>query len=194
MSFHPLTIEQEYFCHQHEANAKIFFYAKILDSGNDISAVAIDAQDTDVSIISAYASHKLEKVALYRRSKIIKCKSLCSAEMASVLIGFHALTGADAINGFYGHSKNTVHTKIQKNREGQQMLLNIGKNENISQIGINNARTFVIKFMYNNKISCNLAQARAKNWKQMKTKTTLRLPPDEDSWLPFKSLKSCLCN
>ena len=194
MSFNPLTIEQEYFCHQHEANAKIFFYAKILDSGNDISAVAIDAQDTDVSIISAYASHKLEKVALYSRSKIIKCKSLCSAEMASVLIGFHALTGADAINGFYGHSKNTVHTKIQKNREGQQMLLNIGKNENISQTGITNARAFVIKFMYNNKISCNLAQARAKNWKQMKTKTTLRLPPDEDSWLPFKSLKSCLCN
>ena len=115
--------------------------------------------------------------------------------MASVLIGLHALTGAaDAINGFYDHSKNTVHTKIQKNREGQQMLLNIGKNENISQIGINIARAFVIKFMYNNKISCNLAQARAKNWNQMKTKTTLRLPPDEGSWLPFKSLKSWLCS
>ena len=57
-----------------------------------------------------------------------------------ILIGFHALTGADAISGFYGHSKKTIYTKIQKNREGQQMLLNIGKIEDISQIDINNTR------------------------------------------------------
>ena len=69
---------------------------------------------------------------LYRRNKLIKRKSFCFAEMASVLISFHALTGADTISGFYGHSKKTIYAKIQKNREGQQMLLNIGKNENIS--------------------------------------------------------------
>ena len=82
--------------------------------------------------------------------------------MASVLIGFHALTGADADSGFYGHSKKTIYTKIQKNREGQQMLLNIGKNENISKIDMNNAIKFVIKFMYSDKTSCNLAQVRTK--------------------------------
>ena len=42
------------------------------------------------------------------------------------------------------------------------MLLNIGKNENISQIDINNTR--------------------AKKWKQMKNETTLRLPLDEGSF------------
>ena len=77
--------------------------------------------DTDVLVISAYASHKLEKdVVLYRRNKLIKCQSLCSAEMAPVLIGFHALTGADAVSGFYGHSKKTIYTKIQENREGNK--------------------------------------------------------------------------
>ena len=183
MSFNPPTIEQEYFCHQHEADTKVFYHAKILDSSNIISAVVIDAEDTDVLVISAYASHILEKdVVLYKRNKLIKCESLCSAEMASELIGFHALTGADAVSGFYGHSKKSIYTKIQKNHERQQMLLTIGKNENISQIDINNAKKFVIKFMYSDKSSCNFAQARAKKWKQMKNKTTLQLPPYEDSF------------
>ena len=35
--------------------------------------------------------------------------------------------------------------------------------------------------MYNDKQSSTLAQARAKNWKAMKTKSYLGLPPDEDS-------------
>ena len=183
LSFNLLTIEKEYFCHQHEAKTKIFYHANILDSRNDISAVAIDAEDTGVLVMSAYASHKLEKdVVLYRRNKLIKYKSFCSAEMAPVLIGFHALTGADAASGFYGHSKKTLHTKIQKNCEGKQMLLIIRKNANISQTDINNARKLVIKFMHSDKTSCNLAQARTKKWKQMKNKTTLQLPPDEDSF------------
>ena len=158
-----LTTEQEYFCHQHEVDTKKFYHAKILDSRNDISAVVIDAEDTGVLVIFPYASHKLEKdVVLYRRNKLIKCKSFCSAEMASVLIGFHALTRTDVVSGFYGHSTKTIYTKIQKTREGQQMLLNIGRNKNVSQIDINKARKFVIKFIYNDKTSCNLAQARAK--------------------------------
>ena len=75
-----MTIEQEYFCHQHKADTKIFYHAKILDSSDDISAVVIDAKDTDVLVISAYASHELEKdVVLYWRNKLIKRKSLCSS-------------------------------------------------------------------------------------------------------------------
>ena len=142
--FNPLTIWHGYFSHQHEADTKIFYHGKILDSRNDISAVVNDAEDTKVLVISTYASHKLEKdVVPYSRNKLTKCKSLCSVEVASVLIGLHT----DAVSGFYGHSKKKVYTKIQKNREGQQMLLNIGKNESISQIDINNARKLVIKFI-----------------------------------------------
>ena len=118
---------------------------------------------------------------IYRRNKLIKCKRLSSAEMASALIDFHALTAADAVSGSYGQSKKT-NKQIQKYRKGQQILLNIGKNGNISQTDINIARRFAIKYMCIDKTSCNLAQARAKNWKQMKTKTTLGVPPDEDSF------------
>ena len=51
--------------------------------------------------------------------------------MASALIDFHALTAADAVSGSYGQSKKT-NKQIQKYRKGQQILLNIGKNGNIS--------------------------------------------------------------
>ena len=101
LSFNPLTIEKKNFCHQHEVDTKIFYHTKILDSRNDTSTVVTDAEDTEVFVISVYASHKLEKeVVLYRRNNLIKCKSLCSAEMASVLISFHAFKGADAVSGF----------------------------------------------------------------------------------------------
>ena len=117
---------------------------------------------TDVMVISENSSHKSEKeVVLYRRNKLIKCKSLCSAEMTSVLTGFHALTGADPVSNFYSHSKKAIYTEIKKNPEGQQMLLSIEKNENISQIGINNVRKSVIKFIYSDKTSCSLTQTRA---------------------------------
>ena len=107
---------------------------------------------TDVLVISENSSHKLEKeIVLYRRNKLIKCKSICSAEMTSALIGFHALAGADPVSGFCSHSKKAIYTEIKKNREGQQMPLSIEKNENISQI----VRKFVIKFIYSDKTSCN---------------------------------------
>ena len=35
--------------------------------------------------------------------------------MASILIGFHALTGADAVSGFYVYSKKEFYTNVQKN-------------------------------------------------------------------------------
>ena len=81
--------------------------------------------------------------------------------MALILLGFHALTGADAVSRFYGYSKKEFYTNIPKNSKGQQMLLNIEKNEKVSQIDINNVRKFVIKFMYSDRVTCNLTQKRA---------------------------------
>ena len=67
-----LTIEKKNFCHQHEVDTKIFYHTKILDSRNDTSTVVTDAEDTEVFVISVYASHKLEKeVVLYRRNNFI---------------------------------------------------------------------------------------------------------------------------
>ena len=40
---------------------------------------------------------------------------------------------------------------------------------------------FVIRYVYNDKVSCSLHEARAFAWRKMKKKYTQRLPPDEDS-------------
>ncbi len=41
---------------------------------------------------------------------------------------------------------------------------------------------FTIRYIYDDKLSTSLGDARAKKWKQMKKrKSTLRLPPDRDS-------------
>lgn len=54
--------------------------------------------DTDVIVIAAYVS----TISIwYRRKQNIKCSSLSPNEVANVLIGFCALTGADAATGFY---------------------------------------------------------------------------------------------
>ena len=63
------------------------------------------------------------------------------------------------------------------------MLLNIEKNEKVSQTDINNVRKFVIKFMYSDRVSCNLTQKRAEKWKHIKNKTTFRLLLDKDFFI-----------
>lgn len=78
----------------------MFYHVVILNAREDVSAVVIDAEDTDVLVIVAYASNILgQDLVVYRRKKLVKCNSLYSPE--SVLIGFPALICDDAGKGFY---------------------------------------------------------------------------------------------
>ena len=92
----------------------------------------IDAEDANVIIIAAYVSTTLQKkIIWYRRKQQINCSDLYPNEVANVLIGFHALTGADAASGFYRQSKKTVLKKIQANSESRPLLRPIGRKKNI---------------------------------------------------------------
>ena len=99
-----------------------------------------------------------------------------------MLIGFYVLTGADTVSVFYHQSKKTMLKKIQANSESRCLLYYTGRKKHLSKNDIADITTFATKFMYNDKQSSTLAQARAKNWKAMKTKCYLGLPPDEDSF------------
>ena len=74
----------------------------------------VDAEDANVIVISAYVSTILQKKLIwYRQKEQIKCSYLYLNEVVNVLIGFYALTGADAVSGFYRQSKeNSVHCFI----------------------------------------------------------------------------------
>ena len=103
-----------FFCHQHESDTRLFYHASKLDRRSDISSIVVDAEDTD-PVIASYASFKFEKeLLLYQKKKILLCKQLCLEDVSSVIISLHALTGADAVSSFYGHSKRPSTRKWKK--------------------------------------------------------------------------------
>jgi len=46
---------------------------------------------------------------------------------------------------------------------------------------LSDLKTFVLKYIYGDKSSTNAGEARARKWKSLKHKSTIRLPPDDDS-------------
>ena len=105
--------------------------------------------------------------------------------MSSVIISLHALTGADEVSGFYRHSKKTIYEKVKKVKKVKKpnnSLQNLGMYDILSEEDIKKCSMFLINFIYADKTILTISQARGKKWKAMKNKTTLRLPPDEDSF------------
>ena len=96
-----------------------------------------------------------------------------------MFVGFRALTVADVVSSFDPQSKKTVFKIIQANSESRRLLYHIRRKKHLSEKDIADVTKFLTKFLYNDKQSSTLAQARAKKWKVMKTKTTLGFPPDK---------------
>ena len=126
----------------------MFYHARKLDRTSDISSIVADPEDTDVAVIASYASFKFEKkLLLYRKKKIFLCKQLCPEDMSSVIISLHALTGADAVNGFYEHSKRAIYEKVKKSEEAKQLIINLGVYDILSEEDIKKYSLFLINFI-----------------------------------------------
>ena len=124
------------------------YHASKLDRRSNISTTVVDAEDADVAVIASYASFKFEKeLLLYRKKKILLCKQLCPEDMSSVIISLHALTGADAVNGFYGHSKRAIYEKVKKSEEAKQLIINLGMYDILSEEDIKKYSMFLINFI-----------------------------------------------
>ena len=52
---------------------------------------------------------------------------MCSQEISSIIVQLHALTGADAISGFYGLSKRTILARVEKSEDAESLLADIGQ-------------------------------------------------------------------
>ena len=80
---------------------------------NDIT---IDAEVTDVLVLSAQVAHNLEGVLGIKRKKhIMDCKELCTKEVAQIIVPMHIHNGSDTTTAFFGHGKTTVFTKCTSN-------------------------------------------------------------------------------
>ena len=73
--------------------------------------------------------------------------------MSSVIISLHALTGADAVSGFYGHSKKPIYEKVKKSEEAKQLITNFGMYDTLSEENITKCSRFFINFIYADKTS-----------------------------------------
>jgi hypothetical protein len=176
-------------CSQAEADTimlSIYYYLRT--SLNDTKPVVIDSEDADVYVQAAYVAHKLPgELKIYRKSEenvFVDCKSLCSNQMAEIIIPLHVMTGCDSNSAFFGHGKKTIFNKVQESEEARNLLKSCGKSINLTKSTTDRLIKFVLKYVYNDSKSQDTTEARVKKWKSYKKRKSLaRLAPDRDSLL-----------
>ena len=169
-------------CEQFEADTIMFSIYNLILSTDEDTLVVIDAADTDC-YAQASAIAKLIKglLAIKRKDKLISCHSLCSTNVAEVMIQFHTMTGCDANNGFYGHGKSSIYEKIEKVPQLRNLIKNVGGELPLSDNTRKLMKAFVIEAIYGDSKHLIPGEARAAKWRSLKKKSTLRLCPDDDT-------------
>ena len=173
---------EEFTCQHMEADTiLLYIYSQLRKSGVE-DAVVIDAEDTDVMVLAAYVAHQIKGTLCIKRKRVIyDCKILCRSDVADVIVPFHIHTGADAVSSFYGHGKPSIFDTAMKSEEACKLLQGLGKRLPVTADMQDDMEQFTIRYIYKDKTSKRLAEARAKKWEAMKKKSTLRIPPDSDS-------------
>ena len=104
---------------------------------------------------------------------------------ASVALGVYAFTGVDTVEGFYGCGKFSIIKRTLKCNDKSHMetmqQLNGMKNE-LSDDMLLCLQEFTTRIVYNDPVSRELCEARARKWRISKNNDSARLPPDRDSF------------
>ena len=159
-------------------------YAK-LRTGNFNGAVVLDSEDTDVFVQAAYLSQQLPGDLLIKRKHVfINCRAMLPEEVSQIIIPLHVITGSDHTSGFYGHGKKKVMARVISDPEARELLGRIGERIDLEDSIRADMKTFVLSCIYAESADATCGQARASKWQKMKKKSTIRLPPDDDSLNP----------
>ena len=82
-SVNPIEIMQDFFCHQHKSDTRMFFHAGILDRRNNISSIEVNVEDTGVAVIAPYASFRYQIDPLFpllhHTKSVVLCKTFFSS-------------------------------------------------------------------------------------------------------------------
>jgi hypothetical protein len=173
---------EDFECNHSEADTILLFIYSQMKNTNTDDIIVIDAEDTDVVVLCAYAAHRINgTLGLKRKTAIYDCKELCSKEISDVIIPLHVNSGADAISSFYGHGKASVFAKGTKTIMARTLLSSVGVKMPASKETIEKLKLLTLRFIYNDSKSNTLGEARAKRLMAMKKKSTACIPPDEES-------------
>ena len=173
-----------------QADILFFIYSQIRKSGVQ-TTVVIDAEDTDVLVLAACVANTVDGIlTIKRKQNIIDCRTLCSKEISDIIIPLHIHNASDTTTAFFAHGahgKTTIFDKGTSSDDARSLLSSIGKTLPVTQavlddVAMSRYDMFTIRFIYNDKISKSLGEARARKWNQMKKrKSTLTQRPDRDS-------------
>ena len=169
-------------CHQHEADTKMFFYSSQISQTDPTNPIVIDAEDTDVLVIAAQASHDIAApMFLYRRGKLYNCSKMEKEDVARYIIQLHVLSGCDSVSGFFDHGKQAIFSSASRAGADIQELQRLGTSLTCNNELLKGVVKSILCFVYKEKETTRINISRAKRWNSMKKKNTARLPPDEDS-------------
>ena len=90
-------------------------------------------------------------------------------------------SGSDITTAFFCHYKKSVYAKGRCTEDARTLLASVGKKLSITREVLDNMSRFTIRYIYNDKVSKSLAEAKTKKWNAMKRKSTQRIPPDQES-------------
>jgi hypothetical protein len=156
-------------------------YAKVRAS-KYTGPVVLDCEDTDVYVQAAYVSQQVRGDLLIKRKHVlINCRAMLSEEVADIIIPLHVITGSDHTSGFYGHGKKKVWEKVKINSEARELLGRVGESLELKHDVRADMKAFVLSVIYAESADVSCGQARVSKWHKLKNKSTIRLPPDDDS-------------
>ena len=157
-----------YECHHQEADTIFFFIVHALRKTGYDDTIVIDAEDADVIALSSFVANKENGLLGIRRKKLTYiCQKLCYPKLPTIIVQLHVLTGCDATSGFFGRGKKVIMRNVMKLLETANFYLkDFGKNLTMDKDVYENIIMLIIRFVYNDKKSLNLAESRSIAWKK----------------------------
>ena len=105
-------------------------------------------------------------------------------QTASVALGVYAFIGVDIVEGFYGCGKVSIMKRTLKCNDKSHMetMQRLGMKNELSDDMLLCLQEFTTRIVYNDPVSRELCEARARKWRIPKNNDSARLPPDRDSF------------
>jgi len=91
-----------FICQHQEADTIMLYIVNAMRGSGDANVIIIDAEDTDVLVLSSYVSNRQEGILGFKR-KIsgFDSRKLCSKEFSSIIVKVYELLGSDSLSAFF---------------------------------------------------------------------------------------------
>lgn len=144
--------------------------------------------DVLILLVWAYVFYGIQKewYLKYENEKYANIRLICEAfgrELCLALPAFHALTGCDTTSYFFKAGKLRVFKKLMTNKSKVQLLKPLGKERILETVDIDGLKEFIRTVIYSGKENESYVETRIRLYQNLKSKSSMPLPPDPDSVL-----------